>query len=49
MEPEVITTVTQALQLESHEREPWMCPAIITAAYTEHEHERVTSPVAEIP
>lgn len=48
MEPEVITTVTQALQLESHEREPWMCPATVTAACTDVEQERITSPVAEI-
>lgn len=34
MEPEVITTVTQTLQLDSHEHEPWMCPATITAACT---------------
>lgn len=48
MEPEVITTVTQALQLESHEHEPWMCPVTINAACTDVEWERVTSPVAEI-
>lgn len=34
MEPQVITTVTQTLQLDSHEREPWMCPATITVAAT---------------
>lgn len=49
MGPEVITTVTQTLHLESQEREPWMCPATITAACTDVEQERITSPVAEIP
>ncbi|KAK0138039.1 Pro-Pol polyprotein [Merluccius polli] len=47
-EPEVITAVTQALQLESHEREPWLCPSTIAAACADVEQERVTSPVAEI-
>lgn len=45
MEPEVITTVTQTLQLESHEREPWMCPITIIAACSDVDQERVTSPV----
>ena len=49
MEPEVIRTGTQALQLESHKREPWLCPATITAACTDVEQERVAHPVAEIP
>lgn len=48
MEPETIKTVTQTLQLESEGHEPWMCPVTIAAACTEHELERVTSPVAEI-
>ncbi|TWW57317.1 Retrovirus-related Pol polyprotein from transposon 297 [Takifugu flavidus] len=48
MEPEVITTVTQTLQLDFYEREPWMCPATITAASTDVECERVASPVKEI-
>lgn len=47
MEPEVITTVTQALQLESHEHQPWMCPATISTA-CDVEQERITSPVAEL-
>lgn len=38
-EPEVITAVTQALQLESHEREPWLCPVTITAACADVECE----------
>lgn len=48
LETDVITAVTQALQLESHEREPWLCPVTITAACADVEQERVTSPVAEI-
>lgn len=48
MEPEVITTVTQTLQLESCEHEPWMCPVTIKAACTDVKRERVASPVKEI-
>lgn len=48
IEPDVISTVTQALQLESHEREPFMCPASVTSACTFVEQERITSPVAKI-
>lgn len=49
MGQEVITTVTQALQLNSKEHAPWLCPATITAVCAEVEQVRVTSPVAEIP
>lgn len=48
MEPEVITAVTQALQLDSHKCQPWLCPVTITAVCADDEQERVTSPVAEI-
>lgn len=44
----VITTVIQAFQLKSQEHEPWICPATITAACTEVEHEWTTSTVVEI-
>lgn len=47
MEPEVIT-VTQTLQLDFYELEPWMCPATNTARCTDVECERVASPVKEI-
>lgn len=49
MEPEVITSVAQAIQLAFHEPEPWMCPATINTICTNVEFEQITSPVAEIP
>lgn len=48
MKPEVITSVTQALQIKSNRHEPWMCSATISAVCSDAENERVTSTVAEI-
>ena len=48
VQQEVITSVTQALQLQSQEQEPWMCPVTIATACAEEDNERVSSPVDEI-
>lgn len=46
--PEVMTSVTKSLSLQSEEQEPWMCPVTIATALTEEKDSQLPSTVAEL-
>uniref|UniRef100_A0A3B3IJJ6 Gypsy retrotransposon integrase-like protein 1 n=2 Tax=Oryzias latipes TaxID=8090 RepID=A0A3B3IJJ6_ORYLA len=48
MDPETLTSITQAVQLKSQEWEPWLCSATITTACSDGEYEKALRSVAEI-
>lgn len=45
---EVISSVIKAISVKRDEREQSLCPAVITTALAEEEHEQHASPVAQI-
>ena len=48
VQPEVISSVTQAVSIQEQEQQPWMCPLTIATACAEGE-DQVTSPITQIP